>query len=144
MTTNAIDICCINIRSISDAKVDSLKADIVPDFDIICLTETNLPHANVHCLDISGFQKFITKNRADRQGGGVGVYVADHLGAVRVNDLEIQGLEMLWVLITAGSNKLLLGICYRPPNSNADFWIKLQDSLDLAKQAGYKDIIFLW
>ncbi len=141
MTTNYIDICCVNIRSLSDSKVDSLKIDIAPEFDIICLTETNLPHANVHSTDIVGFQHLLTKDRTDRQGGGVGVYVADHIGVTRKEEFEIPGLELLWVNIKAGSNKFLLGICYRPPNTTNIFWNKLQDSLDLAKQAGYRDIV---
>lgn len=89
MTTNCVDICCINIRSLSDSKVDSLKIDIAPDHDIVCLTETNLPHANVHCTTLPGFQHLMTKNRTVRQGGGVGVYVADHIGAIRATELDI-------------------------------------------------------
>ena len=141
MTTNRVNISCINVRSLSDSKVDAIKADIVPKYDIICLTETNLPHANVSSLDITGYQKLMTRNRTDRQGGGVGVYAADHIGATRATNIEMPGIELMWVNITLGGNKLLLGVCYRPPNSPADFWVKLQDSLDLAKQTGYRDIL---
>ena len=81
------------------------------------------------------------KNRIGKTGGGVAVYVADHIGALRLNELESPDLELLWVKLKAGSNVLLLGICYRPPNSKADFWTKLQDSVDRAKQNGYQNIL---
>ena len=115
--------------------------DIAPDYDVICLNETNLPHANISDLNLNGFQSIIRKDRNDRQGGGVGLYVANHLGVTRRQDLKLPGIELLWVVLKAGINKVLLGVCYRPPNSTRTFWDKLQDSLDLAKQSGFNDII---
>ena len=79
MTTNKLNVCHINIRSLSDVKIDALKADILENHGILCLTETNLPHARVGCLNLPGFQHIIAKNRVDRQGGGVAIYVADHI-----------------------------------------------------------------
>ena len=32
-------------------------------------------------------------------------------------------------------------MCYRPPNAKADFWQQIQDSVDLAKQTGIKNIL---
>ena len=141
MTSNKLDICHINIRSLNDDKVEALAADICPFNDIICLTETNLPHANVTETSLAGFQNLITKNRVGKSGGGVAVYVADHVGATRIPELELPDLELLWIKLKAGSNILLLGICYRPSNSKADFWTLFQDSIDRAKQLGYSNIL---
>ena len=41
-----------NIHSLSDAKIYALKMDIVSNFDFICLTDTNLPHANVSSVEL--------------------------------------------------------------------------------------------
>ena len=131
MATNHIDICHINIRSLSDLKMDALKAEIAQDYDIICLTETNLPHARVENTNLPGFQHLISKDRPLRQGGGVAAFVADHIGAVRLSELELPELELMWIKIKAGTNTLLIGTCYRPPNSNNEFWVKFQDSLGL-------------
>ena len=141
MATDLVDVCCINIRSLSDAKIDSLKIDIVPNFDIICLTETNLPHANVSSLDLPGFQSILRKDRVGRQGGGVGIYAANYIGVTRMYQLESPELELMWVNVKAGNNKVLLGVCYRPPNSAANFWSKLQENIDIIKQSGFTDII---
>ena len=142
MATNHIDICHINIRSLSDLKMDALKAEIAQlDYDIICLTETNLPHARVENINLPGFQHLISKDRPLRQGGGVAAFVADYIGAVRLSELEVPELELMWIKIKAGTNTLLIGTCYLPPNSKNEFWVKLKDSLDLAKQSGFKDIL---
>ena len=133
MSVNELDIIHINIRSLNDSKMDAIRAEVLLENDIICLTETNLPSANVNDLNLNGFSPIIRKDRIGRTGGGVAVYVADHLGASRVIRYEIPDLEALWLKIKAGHNVLLLCICYRPPNARADFWVKLQDSVDLAK-----------
>ena len=140
MAVNVLDICHTNVRSLNSDKIDAIKAELVENFDIICLTETNLPHANVDDLALMGFHEIIRKDRIGRAGGGVGVYVAQHLSAERVIEYEMPDLECLWIKIKAGHNIFMLGVCYRPPNSKADFWIKLQDSVDLVKQAGVNNI----
>ena len=48
------------------------------------LMETNLPHAQVDDLTLSGFHEIIGTGQDGRPGGGVAMYVAEHLGAVRV------------------------------------------------------------
>ena len=47
----------------------------------------------------------------------------------------------MWVKVKAGHNIIMVCVCYRPPNSDASFWVKLQDSVDLVKQAGFEMII---
>ena len=141
MATNVLDLCHINIRSLNDDKIDAIKAEMVTEYDIICLTETNLPTARVTDLNLIGFHSLIRKDHFGRTGGGVGIYVANHLGVTRIYDYEIPNLEALWVKIKAGNNTVLICVCYRPPNARADFWTNFQDSIDLAKQSGIDKII---
>ena len=68
MSTNIIDICNVNIRSLSDINVDAIKAELMLDFDVICLTESNLPYAQVTNLKLLGFQELLRKDKAGRVG----------------------------------------------------------------------------
>ena len=38
MASSLLDICHTNIRSLSEEKLDAIKAEIVPEFDVIMLT----------------------------------------------------------------------------------------------------------
>ena len=49
------------------------------NFDIICLTETNRPHARVTDFDLSGFHDILHKDRMGGPGGGVALYAAEHI-----------------------------------------------------------------
>ena len=141
MASNVIDICHVNVRSLNDDKMDAIKAEMLLEYDIICLTETNLPTARVNDLNLNGFHPIHRKDRVGKTGGGVGMFIANHLGATRIYDYEIPGLEALWMKIKAGNNLFLMCVCYRAPNEKAQFWINLQDSIDLAKQSGTNKII---
>ena len=69
MTNNIIDICNVNIRKLSDIKVDVIKAELMLDIDVICLTGSNLPHAQVTDLKLLGFHEVLRKDLAGRLGG---------------------------------------------------------------------------
>jgi hypothetical protein len=63
-------------------------------FNILCFTETWL-NTNVANQDISldNFQPPVRKDRVDRLGGGVAIYVKNDYHVVHRNDLEILGVE---------------------------------------------------
>ena len=142
MATDLVNLCNINARSLSNDKIDAIRAEIISDHDVLILTETHLPYADVdnENLALEGFGDIIRKDRGVRMGGGVAVYVAEHIGAVKMTEFEIEDLEAMWVKLKVGSNIMFLCACYTPI-SNADFWIKLQESIDLVKESGNHDII---
>ena len=142
MTSKLIDICHANVRSLNDDILESVRAELAVENDIIMLSETNLPHSSLSDMDITGFQHILRKDRVDRRGGGVAMYVASHLSATRMSAYEFDDLEAMWVKIKAGCNTFLFCVCYRPPNSDPNFWVTLQDSLDLARHSGINNIIF--
>ena len=133
MANNILDICHVNTRSLNDSQLDAIKAELSSDYDVICLSETNLPTARVSNLQLDGFHPILRKDRVGKTGGGVGMYVANYIGATRMIEFELQDLEAMWVKLKAGNNIVLVCTCYRPPNSKVDFWIKLQDSIDVVK-----------
>ena len=68
-------------------------------------------------LLISNFDPPYRKDRADRYGGGVAIYVRSGLNYVRPPDLITGELEALCVEIILKSHNLLLCGVYRPLNT---------------------------
>ena len=113
----------INIRSISN-KFDSLNNLIealkIP-FQIIGLTETWLNENNFNCFSMNNYEYFGT-NRADKRGGGVGLYVSKQLEYKNRNDLtknieDIVETKFIEIINSNGKN-IIIGVIYRPPNRN--------------------------
>ena len=71
------------------------------------------------------------------------VYVRDTLTCRRRPDLEIRGLEAVWVEIKSKSKKVLIGGFYRPPNSNAQYFNHINESIDRAYNTNIPDVIIL-
>ena len=138
-----INICTANVQSLNKDKLEHIELDLARDFDIICLNETNLhPNRKIDfSLKIDGFQEIIRKDRTDRQWGGVAAYVSDHIAAIRRTDLEINGIEAMWLELRCVNKKMLLCVCYRDPNSLVIFWDHFSDSIELAKESNINDII---
>ena len=69
-------------------------------------------------IAIEGFNLF----RKDRKkgAGGVALYVRDDLLASRLVDLDIVGLESLWIQVRVNIKQFVFGVCYRPPNQSAE------------------------
>ena len=77
---------CVN--SLNEDKMNAIRAELMLDFDLICLTETNLPYAKPTDLSIHGFHPIIRKDRIGKTGGGVGLYAAEHLSITRKFEYE--------------------------------------------------------
>ena len=91
---------------------------------------------------MSGFQTPFRKDRAGNVGsGGVLAWFSIRIAAKRRYDLEFDNLEAMWTEVRCHNNKFLLCVLYRPPNANADFWPRLQESLDLAYESNIKNVI---
>ena len=137
---NQLSICHLNIRSLSVHKLDAIKHQLSKQFDVITLSETFLSDKSIHNLHLDGFQPIIRKDR-DTNGGGVAIYVSEHLVVKRIENLEVPNVECLWTEIHATNNKLLIGTCYRPPNADNEFWDNLQHVIENAVQLNYKNIL---
>ena len=104
------------------------------------MSETFLPMESSTNLEIPGFHPLFRRDRGSF-GGGVACYVRDTLVAKRRLDLEIAGMECLWLEIRSNNNKFLLCTCYRPPNERYNFWNELQYMVDLTHLGQVKSII---
>ena len=140
-----LSICHVNARSmiahnpaicVGYHKIDEIQSVLCDRFkyDIICISETwldaNIPDSSVN---IDNYV-FVHRPR-NRHGGGVGMYIHHGLSCKRRFDLEQADCEMLWLeLYTKTNEKILLSVCYRPPNQTANeinaFLESFQASLD--------------
>ena len=64
--------------------------------------------------------KWETKNRLNRQGGGVAIITKDNItnNCSRVENLEDNNQEIIWIEITAGKVKTYVGTYYGPQESS--------------------------
>ena len=56
-------------------------------------------------------------------------------------DLEFRNIESIWVETANGRRRILLGLFYRPPNSDSAYLYGLEDSIALATDTNILDII---
>ena len=121
-----------NVQSIAN-KLDTLIAEF-SFFDVVSLSETWL-HDGIFSDELL-FPSFLSpecKDRVHDRYGGVILYIKNNLSYTRRNDLEIGGLECIWIQIKSNNNRnILYGVFYRPPNSDSTYTSPIEDSIDLA------------
>ena len=69
------------------------------------------------------------------------MFVRNTIFCKRRYDLEIRGLECVWVEVIVKTKKLLIGGFYSPPNSNLDYFNLILESVDRAHNTNITDII---
>ena len=77
----------------------------------------------------------------DRPGGGIVAYVRETIPCKRRPDLELRGLEAVWLELQFKSKKVLVGGFYRSPNSNLGYMDLIKESIDRAYNMNIVDII---
>ena len=133
-TGNVLRICHCNIRSLNcNDKIDHIKADLVGKYDVISLSETWLKSSvDNDIFKILGYGPPHRKDRYTDSGyGGVMAWVSQEIYCKRMEIYEIEELEILWLELTLYNVKLLLGVCYRPPNTKSDWWLRFDEMLNL-------------
>ena len=129
-----------NARSLP-SKTGELEALVHEEsYDVIGIAETWLQSSHDWAINIPGYALF-RKDRVKRKGGGVCLYVRSDLKAsVKENlvDGECDEVEALWVELHTDvrSSKLIIGVCYRPPNVNEEVESQLLAQLERTARAG--------
>ena len=77
-------------------------------------------------MAVEGFRLFRRDRSTGRQGGGVCFYVHHTCNVKRFCHLEHPALEMLWLEITIGKEKMKIGCLYWPTSSSTEFWSTLE------------------
>ena len=87
------------------------------NFDIIGVTESWVNTEKRDFLaeyNIQGYSLFSCE-RSERTGGGVLLYVKPHLHPQVITKPQISNIDVKYVQILSGSEKLILALVYRPP-----------------------------
>ena len=116
--------------------------------DIFCCSETHIKeYENIKNLyTIEGYE-FVSRNRTNGSGGGVGIYIKNQLEWKRRDDLENESIECLWLeIFLKHTNSLLVGCYYKPPKTSEylskEFNTTFNDTLS-SLQKEHKEVIFL-
>ena len=115
-------------------KLDLIEHEF-QEYDVICISESHLDKSiDNDKIKLKSFQNPVRLDR-NRHGGGVTIYVKNSLYYKVRTDLSVNNLEIhvLWVEIRNSNNdKYLVGVIYRPPNSNLHIWELFCESVDKA------------
>ena len=121
-----------NVQSLR-LKLDLIAAELC-DFDILAFSETWLnPSVSTTDLYIQSYREPERKDRIGDSHGGVVLYVKNTLYYRRRADLELRGIECIWIELG--------GLFYRPPNADAVYYSAVEDSIHLASDSGIHDIV---
>ena len=148
--------CChLNARSLlSDSqKMDEIRTILCggKNDDAIAISETWLKtHTLIDDddLTIDGYHQIFRKDRpGNERGGGVAIFIKDHIPVERLYHCEFQGLELIWLKLKINHKTLVIGCCYRKPNALIteveQFVDNLSDSLDMILQLNPHSLLLL-
>jgi len=139
MAPKSLRICHVNVRSLcAPARLLDLEILTANHFvDILCLTETWLTSSkSSSSILIPGFQTPFRRDRPNRPGGGVAVYVRNGLSASLLNLPPNVSIESLCLCIhTSKRKKLNVIATYRPPGPASQcFFSELDHLIDHVQQ----------
>ena len=69
------------------------------------------------------------------------IYVKDGTFYKCRMDMEIRGVESIWIIVIHNHKSILYGLFYRPPNANGQYFTIIEDSISLAIDTGISNII---
>jgi len=123
--------------------MQALATEVQGKFDILGITETLLTTASKTLLDLQGYHSIFRRDRSqgNEPGGGVALYVSETLAASRKEEFELPNIETLCAEVVIKHCKVLVCVCYRPPNTGVTFWDDFQDTFDSIRRAGYDNIL---
>ncbi len=110
----------MNARSLLPKRDEILAYVAIEKPDVIAITETWInPDYLMSEFSTTGYESFL-KNRTHKKGGGVICYIKSSLTAVRLEKLDAENYDSVYVDITTERNKkLTIGTVDRPPKLQA-------------------------
>ena len=137
-----LSIVHLNIQSLYP-KLDILETEM-QYYDIVVLTETWLtPNRKNDEIMIPNFDIPYRKDRNDRVGGGVAIYIKSGISFHKSCNLIDNEVEGLCVEVNVRNHKFLLCGIYRPPNSGVEYWDSLERTFETLNNSHIKDLVIL-
>ena len=131
-----------NVNSLKN-KIDEFECVVTEEEpDIIGLTETWMKEA----YSIKGYHPVIRHDRdRDQKGGGVMLFIHENLQVTECMELNGAGFEeSVWCIIHLSSTeKLLVGVCYRSPNSSKENNEELNLLLNCTQRIQAKNVLIM-
>ena len=121
ISNNNFSLFHLNIRSVP-ANLSSLLSDMENldhRFSVIGLTETWLNPSNIDAYGIDGYNH-IGITRSNQNGGGVSLFMSNEISYSELTEFtKVQEyIECLFLKINFKDITYIIGIVYRPPNSD--------------------------
>ena len=128
-STSCISTLSINCRSISKffENIECSLKSLDNKFDFVGLSETWLKiNDNSDIFNIPDYT-LLSRPRTDKRGGGVGLYVSDKTSFKLRDDLVMNPVtcqyESLFIESVMHDHKIIIGVIYKPPESNTDIFV---------------------
>ena len=104
------------------------------DCDVFCVSETWLGEQfKDNDLEIPDYNIY-RKDRVDALGGGVCIYIKNHVAVKIRKDIMFDEIEALWLELNEGDKRCCLISCiYRPPSSSQAYYSKVVDMYERAQ-----------
>lgn len=133
-----LKIAHINICSIRNKITEVTEILMTDQLHILAISETHLDSTfEDSVLNIQGYN--IVRKDRNAYGGGVDLFIQDHLPMRIRNDLMPLEVEALWLQIHSSHLKpLLIGCCYRPPSANSSYLDMVCEMLENACNLGFE------
>ena len=121
ISDNSFSVAHLNIRSLP-ANLSAFMSyvdNLDHCFSVIGLSETWLNPSNVSAYSIPGYNH-VAQTRCTSRGGGISLFVAEKFVYSEITDYCMVNdyIESLFVKITNNGMVFVIGLIYRPPNSN--------------------------
>ena len=111
--SNHLSITHLNVQSLLP-KIDLIRCE-AHAYGILVYSESWLkPEIKNDDISLQSFMPPYRTDRLERPGGGVVIYVRDTFLCRSRDDLEIRGLEAVWVEVKVKGKCILIGGFYRP------------------------------
>ena len=137
-----LSIMHLNIKSLLP-KLDILEAEM-QQYDIVVFTESWLnPNISNNDIRIANFDPPYRKDRDNRIGGGVAIYVRKGVTSTRRDDMTHGDIEAICIEVCIRNHNLLLCGIYRPPNSGLNYWDLIENTLDDISNSPITDTIIV-
>ena len=127
---SSLNFAHLNVRSLNiREKFEELSSIILDqDFHIVALSETSFnERISSDKFTIPGYNSILRLDRLGRIGGGVAFLIHNSLVVKHRKDLEISGMELLWIEFRVREHYFLCGACYRPPDTDLASLINFYD-----------------
>ena len=116
MTSNRLRVAFNNVEKFGIAKQSQIQKTLGDhDCDIFGIIETGFSDRTALQVCHPEY-KWIPKNRKDRDGGGIGIFIKSTLGLINEDSLDTQNdsMERMWITVRTEGPPLSIGVVYFP------------------------------